>query len=134
MIKANELRIGNIYNRKHGNGRTETAITIEILCKIFSDDLEYAINDFESIPLTEEWLLIFGADEHYYIVQHEAGSSTFEGYDLHGKSIEKNNKGTWDVKVRCSSNEYIYLATVEYVHHLQNLFFDIGKELPINLL
>jgi hypothetical protein len=60
MIKAEEIRLGNVYNRKHGKGWTETVIDENIMGKIFSDSKEYALDDFEPVPLTADILRQFG--------------------------------------------------------------------------
>lgn len=118
MIQANELRIGNIYNRKHGKGWTETVMSEEIIGKIFGNSKEYALNDFEPIPLTEEILFKAG-----FVKQGMA-------YII---SVPKKFHVT-----KWSDGRFMYdgfLNTeIKHVHQLQNLYFALtGEELPINL-
>lgn len=57
MIKASEAIVGRIFKRKHGKGHTYLKLTEEIICKIFSNDKEYALDDFEPILITKDILL-----------------------------------------------------------------------------
>ncbi len=111
MIEAKGLNVGNIYNRKHGKGHTETIFDEEIISAIFNDtSSEYALNDFDTIPLTEQHILGFG----YEAIQELAT-------DL----IEKS-------KVPLIDNVALlvdHLQTLP-VHKLQNLYYELtGEEL-----
>ena len=57
MIDARELRIGNIYNRKHGKGWTQTVIDELGMHDIFGNDGAWALDDFEPIEITPEMLI-----------------------------------------------------------------------------
>lgn len=119
MIKANELRIGNLLNDREGN-----------LCKVFelgkNSILAPTINKpttklpNEPIPLTEEWLLKFGFIYNDFI----------NGYilDFEDKTLLFMDNG---LDLCLMNNESI---DCEYVHQLQNLFFALtGTELELKL-
>lgn len=121
MIKANEVRIGNLFNTKKGaspvnsiwnkhSSYNEDSFQLE--CGTTSHDL-----NFEPIPLTEEWLVKFGVD------------------------IREHSKGKyWHKKSICFEigNDCIYFDHKNYptkilsVHHLQNVYFVLtGEELTL---
>ena len=108
MIKANELRIGNYVKAVIDiTDGFKTGDLVEITC--ICDDA----NDFEPIPLTEEWLLKFG-------------------FEKTGSFYSKNNlefyvNGNSDVRFHMDDYRHIVL---NYVHQLQNLYFALtGEEL-----
>jgi hypothetical protein len=117
-ISANELRIGNIVSH-HGFIRKIEAIhpKNKLTDKHRRIEFENGVNDFLmnliSVELTEEWLINFGF---------------------------KNNKlGFFKVKKIVDDIGYHiyfirrYLKEVQYVHELQNLYFElIREELKIN--
>jgi hypothetical protein len=120
-MKINELRIGN-YISPLGRGIT----VVEGLCiwdgLIQSSNFaERGIEDFEPIPLTEEWLLKFGATEKYKSVSNRWSFGIFALDD------PEDEDGIL-------TNEFYYDSTlkVKYVHQLQNLYFALtGEELTI---
>lgn len=121
MIKANEIRIGNLYNRKHGKGCTETVIDEMILAEIFGQSLEYSLNIFEPIPLTVSELRKFGFDEY------EGFEFIKDGISLHFITTDDN----FQFEFTCPELEWKILD-VKFVHQLQNLYFNLtGKELII---
>ncbi len=122
-MKANELRLGNfIYwdipekeNVIHkvvgiGNGKpTTTPISLGEI-----------IEDYEPIPLTEEWLVRLGFDEWS---------------DGHWKTRNSLNKNGWSDKFNYylpynTMSTYCGNVIIEYVHQMQNLYFALaGDEL-----
>jgi hypothetical protein len=113
MIKANELRIGNLVK----NGLGEFIIIKNNINERNTGG--YILKTLEPVPLTEEWLIKFG-----FINDEEIGYSWYiewEGcvilaYDLDDKGIRVSD--TWEFGKR------------EYVHQLQNLYFALtGCEL-----
>jgi hypothetical protein len=128
MIKASELRIGNRYNRKHGKGWTEVVINEKILSAIFNDDSsDYALNDFEPIPLTPEILQLFGFERRFknspkdWSLDHSGIKHDVYFLFINGK-IQLAYSDDW------GDNE----ASVElqFLHQIQNLFHAItGEEL-----
>lgn len=116
-MKATELRIGNYIKKRTG--------------KVIQCDLNTIANVqrqgvfFKPIPLTEEWLLKFGFEEIGYGRVH---NMKFIGYRF----------GVWDVYV-IENGEFVLhkntketsIVNIKSVHHLQNIFQDLGEELKI---
>jgi hypothetical protein len=110
-MKANELRLGN-YVLRNGFLQEDKETFNEIV--VSHNDITACVVSFESfkpIPLTEEWLLMFG---------FEKTSSNFY------------KKNSIDIQ---SENDY-FLGLVgmklQYVHQLQNFYFAFyGEELTL---
>ena len=118
-MTSNELRIGN-YVYFHGDVKEINMVDgFGVIGR--KEQPLFSIDEFEPIPLTEEWLLRFG----------------FE-LDIEDDGYQK---GKYKVSV---SDEgclfFIYMgyypeeiAEFKYVHQLQNLYFALtGKELILN--
>ena len=109
-MEAKELRIGNYVMGETDPSERVTETTIEILA---------FIKLFKPIPLTEEWLLIFG---------------------FKNGVIKDNKVGVLEVKL----NGYTWIGgehsehgyepkEIKHVHQLQNLYFALtGNELALN--
>jgi hypothetical protein len=113
-MKANELRIGNIVSmhRYIGNYWSWTFISHEDIYSIACGNEK----NYNPIPLTEEWLLKFGAKEL------NAKRDVLKEFVLKTVRIEMSNSGNFYYK-----NSKLIL---ESVHQLQNLYFALtGKEL-----
>ena len=119
MIKANELRIGNILY----SNLTERnfACTSE---DIYNLSIDCNVNNANYIPLTKEWLLKFGFIKikflNEYLVQEI-------GYKFNDMIIRygcfEGHRFLFDF-----ANEKV--VNLKYVHQLQNLYFSIiGEEL-----
>ena len=103
MIKANELRIGNIIGSIH------TDITREVDLFLFNeifDDQTY-LDHLKPIPLTEEWLVRFGAKRFC------------KDFNLKGIIIHTRKRG---FVLRKS------VPVIKYVHSLQNLIHALTNE------
>jgi hypothetical protein len=128
-LTANELRIGNLFIRIGDTMGSPIAPVIESVKGTYyeydyyhiqaeSNDLDYQIEVFQPIPLTEEWLFKFGFRK-YSSTQFDKGN--FWTIANHN---ETKHFGMW-----CNHLE-IY---IKYVHQLQNLYFALtGEELTIN--
>jgi hypothetical protein len=109
-IKATELRIGNYYKPEILDDVLYDVITVEDISDLFYDPID---DYYSPIPLTKEWLLLFGFEESI--------SWSFKGFYL---GEEKQG-------------EYHYqldggVVELKYVHQLQNLYFALtGEELTI---
>ena len=110
MIKATDLRVGNLVRLTKENG--ETSIDRVTAIDIY-DCWAYAeiFNKYrQPIPITEELLIKAGAIK--------IGENS---YNLYGMQINLTN-GKWI--------EYVHQIELEGMHHLQNVFYFImGKEL-----
>jgi hypothetical protein len=114
-MKANELRIGNLIKFSE-DGTIFTVGSIEEKGFTVQNDEETTwieAEEFEPIPITEEWLLKLG--------------------------FERDNQGNWKLKSGYHWIElYFYhvyingqqVVLIDYVHQLQNIWFALtGKEL-----
>lgn len=119
IMKANELRIGNLL-RPDKNHLAAYGNNPAFVTAIYDDKFivcnHYPGKWFETIPLTEEWLLKFGFE--YF------GRMT--GWVIGNHSI--NEFG--DFFEFCINKEIP--VKLQYVHQLQNLYFALtGEELTI---
>lgn len=109
-MKANELRIGNLYSQ-FGHIHEASWVTIEKLLQAPKEQIWC-----KPIPLTEQWLLDFGfkkEDNNYFI----------EDWRLH-----LNSPYNYDGFLLCDG--YSVIVDIETVHKLQNLYFALtNKEL-----
>ncbi len=114
-MKAEELRIGNII--KTVGGRLPYW---EVTFADFEPISENPEN-YQPIPLTEEWLLKFGFEKR----KDDSEYYAFNGFYLDSDYIPFtmcNSSGIWDC----------YAIKQVYVHQLQNLYFALtGEELKI---
>lgn len=119
-MTANELRIGNIvkytslFNKNSIKNKTISGVDISD-CQIYSED-------YQAVPLTEEWLVKFGFSWKY--MDDPTGKHWLLGgarflfeYD---ESPNRFYNGPLGIEIK-------------YVHQLQNLYFALtGKELEIS--
>jgi DNA modification methylase len=117
-MKANELRIGNLYNQ-FGNIHQVNGHIISELEKAPQGQLWC-----KPIPLTEEWLLKFG----FEFKAEELGVKFYEkqvGIDF----ICFSKEGHWNIN---SGESYWYMdrnfKSPQFVHQLQNLYFALTNE------
>lgn len=136
MIQANEAVVGRWFNRKHGKGHTWTQLTEDMMCWIFHPEMmEYALDDFEPIPLTPEILEKAGFEklkkaDTYRCYWGSLDKVLFIGFYGTGifPTIVKEGEMVSD------PTGAIMLNKIEYLHQLQNLIFALtGQELTINL-
>lgn len=116
MIKANELRIGNLFIRELCNSRRleyddSFILTEEWMGKLFSDNISIALQDLHPIPLTPEILEKCG-----FVLDEDAG---YYFLDLPGKP---------------QNIDRLKVGKGVFVHQLQNLYFALtGEELKVTL-
>lgn len=110
-MKANELRIGNLVQIDG----LKSPIPVSII-----DTTETSIDTkAKPIPLTEEWLLKFGAikSQHCWLINDKielSHTTTEEYYEFEWQSPLLD----WEI------------IAIKYVHELQNLYFALtGEEL-----
>jgi hypothetical protein len=129
-MTANELRIGNYVTKslRSGNGRKiDSLIGCEDIVRIHNF-YNSSIYIYEPIPITEEWLMKFGATKYngnrFYL-------------DLETKGVLQLFWNIGDDYFICEfnscPNHICYFNDHKYVHQLQNLYFALTqKELEIN--
>lgn len=116
MIKVNELRIGNVISRK-----SDTKSDFWEVCIVDLDILKLCIDHpelFSHVPVTP-----FGL---YKCGFHTEGAVKFSNnlMELH------YNSELGDYRYRRADGS---ATSIYFLHHLQNLFFDLfGEELTVN--
>jgi hypothetical protein len=113
-MEAKELRVGNIV-RYADSVYLDGGKVTEV-----GDIIQYETDYYEQIPLTEEWLLKFGAEKQCDDL------FDFENYKF-GYFYFKNNElySVFQSQQLCEP--------IKYVHQLQNLYFALtGTELKYN--
>ncbi len=113
MIKANELRIGNII---------EWNKSIFNVCKISEDSIENELwckplTEIHPIPLTEDWLLYFGF----------SGKDNFTDYNLQADNL-KFYYGNNELTIAEFEFGHAISVKIEYVHQLQNIYFALTRQ------
>jgi hypothetical protein len=130
-MKASELRIGNYVYDAFNEVRT---INYVLICNVEKMRLT-------PIPITEEWLLRFGFEDYQktenpdYLNEfgQEWHKIYFNGfYYMHndrGKGYEMSISGACYDE---STGLHSFSNPIEFVHHLQNLYFALtGEELVL---
>jgi hypothetical protein len=137
MIKANELRLNNWYTLVRGKGHIDIQMDEPTISEIFSGRAEYSLNDFEPIPLTEEWHNRFGVSKngfHAFEYELEQGKLiVFSGDYVYLRDLVKYDgfQGPEDDLCVLWNNDK--RGRGMYVHEWQNLFYSLrGEELTLN--
>lgn len=115
MMKANELRIGNLV--AYGNQITKVCELhySELTSSLSPHGIKYS--DIVPIPLTEEWLWRFKYESEFFIKKFR--------FDLLGSDFR--------LRLYYQGTNDIILHHIKYVHQLQNLYFALtGEELSLN--
>jgi hypothetical protein len=127
MMKTNELRIGNRI--KYCDDGKECIITgipganldVQGLEVLFDDGEEtwIELDQFEPIPLTEEWL--------------ERMGFTYEDEEIYYIRLDENNVLAYDLTDKDFAVTGLWAEhKINHVHELQNLYFALtGEELKI---
>lgn len=119
-MKASELRIGNWVNQLGFDN--DTIISIDDMFETVSTNsmMDRPIDDFNHIPLTEEWLIKFDFDNNFK-------QFDFENNGL--KVIKDVHSDSWICYIGFL-NQFNEICIIKYVHQLQNLYFALtGGEL-----
>jgi hypothetical protein len=139
-MKTNELRIGNFVklgkkkNTLEVYGVKSFDVGIEGISNelnVYLMDKKYIYNvvsdeDIKPIKITEEWLLKFGfkkTDNKYmdnYIIPISTGYWHSVNYD--------NEDCEWYYNNDYSDASCYYVASIKYVHQLQNLYFALTRK------
>jgi len=119
-MKASELRIGNLVNGPKQNAAYPVIEISELSVRIQFDNGNdwYGRDQLHGIPLTEEWLLKFGFEDHKVF-------DNLIGYKKNEVEIH-----VYEELFCLANNEYA--KSLNYLHQLQNLYFALtGEELTI---
>ena len=130
-MKPEELRIGNLVYESYG-GMYEVQIidsvnewvgSVKPGCNIVG---RFNMDQIKPIPLTEEWLLKYGAK-----LKEETSYPCSKYYKLKGVMISIDLARFWIPKTKIYG-EYAILTCPKYVHKFQNLVYELtGEELTI---
>lgn len=127
MIRANELRIGNLAYRTNKSTGKRDLIQITPSCIMdISANGERSSFIYEPIPLTEEWLVRFGFSKGilFDTILYLSGTRWHISYHdgIYQLNYKENPSSQW-VPV---------LKDIKHVHTLQNLFWILcGEELTL---
>ena len=121
-MKANELRIGNWITAPKGSRWNGNDIQWSLDNFYWLGELVDDIEDFKPIPLTEEWLVKFGFEyiEHWPNYRIPTNDGYYNSIQLYENEWHYNNDS--------SDAGCYYVATIKYVHQLQNLYFALTNE------
>jgi len=129
-MDVREFRIGNKYNLFLGISDDGTqyrqveisGINTNVLraprIKINNDNYWHPVENFEPIPLTEEWLLKFG------FIYTDDVDNLNRDYKLQEFEIQLH----LDVNDFMCCNTIPNYVQIKYVHQLQNLYFALNNE------
>lgn len=123
MIKASELRIGNLIEYLGNQYKASMIGDLSVAIAVGGTRVHEFIKceDINPIPLTPEWLAKCGFNKLNAGWINSSGSMCF--YD---RSRDINGYYTMDYGTRN------YVARFKHVHQLQNLYFSLtGEELTI---
>jgi hypothetical protein len=133
-MKANELRIGNwINSNSYGKYQVQARDFGYI-----AEELMLLTNPpkpiVEPIPLTEEWLVKFGFKHHF----EDEYELVIRGFRQDNEPYGKINYYLLDNRcfihsgLASGGDDYGFMAKIQHVHQLQNLYFALtGEELTI---
>ena len=112
-MEASELRIGNWVQFRHTE--IPVRITLGDFVREYNDE---HLENYEPIPLTEQWLVKFGSDS-VGCIKLPTGSTLQITMNKYGCVIWNGNL-----------SECVEIGDCNHVHQLQNLYFALtGEEL-----
>lgn len=135
-MKALELRIGNWLT-----GGAETAIKGDFQVEGWHINAMVAFEktakrfvDWQPIPLTEEWLKKFGftkqGELNYTRYWHKNPDALFSFGNYARSNDDPESKPTLKARCKDGQTNQVSIASLKYVHQLQNLYFALtGEEL-----
>ena len=133
-METKELRLGNIVNYLNGSSWLQGKVTSigESRCVVETVSVK-AIN-MQGIVITDEWLLKLGFIEREDTI--EEGYPTYWPLQGNGRFriyySDFNQKFNFDVFDFKSGDCVERILTIDHIHQLQNLFFNLtGEELIV---
>jgi hypothetical protein len=125
-MKANELRIGNLVLIPYNKSNKQEGFYEATISKIGEFGAYINPEDYEPIPLTQEWLFKFGF--------YETSNDTFIGGLYTRKKPDRFliNKETMSYCQLDYEGSIDDIVKIKYVHQLQNIYFALtGEELTL---
>lgn len=125
-----ELRIGNLLMYSDNSGIWEVSGIHEfgVDCFDYIEETYMEYENFEPIPLTEEWLINLGF-EYYKVLSHYRIVLEDVWYQV---KINEEGKFLFSfTNLNYDEANHMPPKFIKYVHQLQNLYFALaGNELP----
>ena len=117
VLKLNEIRLGNKILHE---GKIYT-VDAKMMYAFFSGKIDYDFDNFEPIPLTEEWLI-------EKMKFHKQNNQIYSiGLKLF---ISWWNTNSIEIDI----NGEVLIINCKYVHELQNIYFALtGEELELKV-
>lgn len=145
MISYAEIRIGNIFDilkevkgvkvpvgsllRIEGIGIAGGVIAIDHgkipACTPLSEYRNVSITNLSPVPITEEWLLKFGFKD--VDITWNDNTITRQALKRDRYFLIPGVNGGW-ILSQIISSEANFITTVDYIHDLQNLYYDLANE------
>ena len=115
-LSATELRIGNwVFNKAHERKQVKEVFAY---CSVY-----------DPIPLTEEWLLRFGFEEHKIHGYYFKDCGEYEiRIVINAFSGSLDSESSWFVSIQTGYYSQPVTLVRKYVHEIQNLFFVLNEE------
>lgn len=120
-MEEKQLRIGNLIHVER------FGINIPVIIERGSEIDNCKIDNYNPIPLTEEWLVRFG----FAWIDFEEENPEFLGFIYRNEILFSSGKSTefGIVRYKCKTIGYV---DIKYVHQLQNIYFALtGQELTL---
>lgn len=121
-MEANELRIGNLVEEAHSGEFGQVDMVVLSIIERMSN------HSYKPIPLTKEWLdkfNMFNGKEYAYgnypLRMGNYAISDIWKYQHTESSHDISDRG-WSIGIE-SSEGWMFLVCVKYVHQLQNVIF-----------
>jgi hypothetical protein len=122
MMEARELRIGNLVYFPNNEIVEIYGVSKDIVIKNNGCDFfPISVIDVKPIPLTEQWLLKFGFEVNEFHKNYKIK------VDYYHHSI-KFYENEWVYSNDVSDASCHTIASVNYVHQLQNIYFALTNE------
>ena len=132
-MKANELRIGNlVWLKCHHH-----PVSVEQIYKDDIDELVWiatdlhegeSLEDYDPIPLTEEWLVKFGFIEDNYGVFYTTKDGSNNSDSIIQMWAKKCLVEQWDISIGQEFGDTKNVCFIQFVHQLQNLYYALTVE------
>ena len=116
-MKATELRLGNYVYHESSTCKLETVLAFE------------NVEEYNPIPLTEEWLLKFEFKEDKIRSQFfkDCGEYIMKiSVNVFSGTLKKES--SWFVNILTGYGSQPVTLVKQYVHQLQNLYFELRDE------
>jgi len=133
-MKAEELRIGNLFNcNMYGDILVYTVKALSVKQVQAKENSEKVPYDWaEPIPLTQEWLKRFGFEDNRIKHKHNPYNDVDTIICVYRGNMQQVGFAMWRGFSNGIPNDQIKYDGIEHVHQLQNLYHALtGEELTL---